>query len=123
MEMYQKIDSSSLFSSLDDVISSGFFFKSLVGFSHWHYNAPFSTYDHYAAGGLNCPQVHGGAGWWYRHGSECAYVQLNGQLSTQIDGFVPFNTGILWIGWRDERNYSFKHVNMAIQRKLKTKTS
>lgn len=123
MDLHHKFDSSSLLSSFVDVISSVDFFSSLTGFSRWHCNARFSTYDHYVAESQNCSQIHGGAGWWYHYGSECAHVQLNGQLSTQIDGFVPFNTGILWIGWRNERHYSFKRVNMAIQRKSKTKSS
>lgn len=91
-----------------------FFF--LIGFSRWHQNARFSTYDHYATT-TNCPQKHGGGGWWYHSGSECAHVQLNGRLATHSDGLIPLNTGILWIGWRNDRYHSFQSVQMGIQSK------
>ena len=87
-------------------------------FSRWHHNARFSTYDHYATN-ANCPQQHGGGGWWYHSGLDCAHVQLNGRLATHSDGLVPFNTGILWIGWKSDRHYSFQRVTMAIQPKSK----
>ncbi|CAF3788526.1 unnamed protein product [Adineta steineri] len=87
-------------------------------FSRWHHNARFSTYDHYATN-TNCPQKHGGGGWWYHSGIECGHVQLNGRFATHSDGLVPFNTGILWIGWKSDRHYSFQRVNMAIQPKSK----
>ncbi|CAF1234779.1 unnamed protein product [Adineta steineri] len=88
-------------------------------FSRWHNNAPFSTYDHPATETTNCPHLHGGVGWWYHPGDECAHVQLNGFLPTHGDGLVPYNTGILWIGWKSDRHYSFQHVHMAIQPKLR----
>ncbi|CAF4872434.1 unnamed protein product, partial [Rotaria sp. Silwood2] len=88
-------------------------------FSRWHHNAPFSTYDHYATDNINCSNLHGNVGWWYHLGVECAYVQLNGRFPTHSDGLVPFNTGILWIGWKSNRHYSFQHVRMLIQPKLK----
>lgn len=88
----------------------------LVGFSRRHHNARFSTYDHYATS-INCPQLHSGSGWWYHSGLDCAHVQLNGRLATHSDGLVPFNTGILWIGWKGDRHYSFQRVHMAIQPK------
>jgi hypothetical protein len=90
-----------------------------LGFSRWHYNAPFSTYDHHATNNINCPNLHGNVGWWYHASVECAHVQLNGHLSTHSDGLVPLNTGILWVGWKSDRHYSFKRVDMAIQPKLK----
>jgi hypothetical protein len=90
-----------------------------LGFSRWHYNAPFSTHDHYATDHTNCPQSHGGAGWWYHFGHDCAHVQLNGQIPTHSDGLVPLNTGIVWLGWKSDRHYSFQRVHMAIQRKFK----
>ena len=65
----------------------------------------------------NCPQKHGGGGWWYHSGSDCAHVQLNGRFATHSDGLVPYNTGILWIGWKMDRHYSFQRVNIAIQPK------
>jgi hypothetical protein len=99
-------------------ISTGLLHSSL-GFSRWHYNAPFSTYDHYRSDHTNCPHTYGGAGWWYHFGSDCAHVQLNGRLPTHSDGLVPLNSGILWIGWKMDRHYSFQSVHMAIQRKLK----
>ena len=87
-----------------------------LGFSRRHHNARFSTYDHYATS-LNCPQLHSGSGWWYHSGADCAHVQLNGRLATHSDGLVPLNTGILWIGWKGDRHYSFQRVHMAIQPK------
>ena len=91
----------------------------LTGFSRWHSNAPFSTYDHYATDGVNCPHLYGGGGWWYHLGADCAHVQLNGVLASHSDGLVPLNTGILWIGWKADRHYSFQRVRMSIQPKLK----
>ncbi|CAF2105838.1 unnamed protein product [Rotaria magnacalcarata] len=88
-------------------------------FSRWHHNFPFSTYDHYAIENINCSNLHGGVGWWFHSGTECAHVQLNGRLPTHTDGLVPLNTGILWIGWRTDRHYSFQHVRMLIQPKFK----
>ncbi|UJR09571.1 hypothetical protein I4U23_013806 [Adineta vaga] len=94
-------------------------FNKFDSFSRWHNNAPFSTYDHYTTNSVNCPHLHGGGGWWYHSGGDCAHVQLNGFLPTHTDGLVPFNTGILWIGWKADRHYSYQHVQMAIQPKLR----
>ncbi|CAF2926622.1 unnamed protein product [Rotaria sp. Silwood2] len=94
-------------------------YNKIDSFSRWHHNAPFSTYDHYATDNINCSNLHGNVGWWYHLGVECAYVQLNGRFPTHSDGLVPFNTGILWIGWKSNRHYSFQHVRMLIQPKLK----
>jgi hypothetical protein len=91
-------------------------FVFVIGFSRYHHNARFSTYDYYATS-TNCPQKHGGGGWWYHSGRECAHVQLNGRFATHSDGLVPYDTGILWIGWKGDRHYSFQRVNMAIQPK------
>ena len=97
------------------IFSMDFVFCS--GFSRWHNNVPFSTYDHFATDQINCPEIHGAAGWWYHFGKECAHVQLNGQLPTHSDGLVPHNHGILWISWKNDRHHSFQRVEMAIQRK------
>jgi len=92
-----------------------------LGFSRWHHNSPFSTYDHYATvDNINCPQIHGGVGWWYHSGPDCAHVQLNGLVAGYLDGLVPFNQGILWFGWKTNRHYSFQRVQMFIQPKSKT---
>ncbi|CAF2059405.1 unnamed protein product [Rotaria magnacalcarata] len=92
--------------------------KKLDSFSRWHYNARFSTHDHYATS-TNCPKSHGGGGWWYHSGIECAHTQLNGRFATHSDGLIPFNTGILWIGWKADRHYSFQRATMSIQSKSK----
>lgn len=47
------------------------------------------------------------------------HVQLNGILAAHPDGLVPVNTGIIWLGWKSDRHYSFQHVRMSIQPKLK----
>ena len=114
MEMFKKVDSKSEKRSPKPCLLSA-----PLGFSRWHYNAPFSTHDHYATDHTNCPQSHGGVGWWYHFGHECAHVQLNGQIPTHTDGLVPLNTGIVWLGWKSDRHYSFQRVQMAIQRKFK----
>ena len=62
--------------------------------------------------------MYSGSGWWFHSGIECAHVQLNGRLATHSDGLVPFNTGIIWIGWKADRHYSFQRVTMAIQQKV-----
>jgi hypothetical protein len=96
------------------------FFIFKPAFSRWHHNAAFSTYDHHYGGdNISCPDLHGGGGWWYHSGAECAHVQLNGLLATQPDGLVPHNTGVLWTGWKADRHYSFQRVRMLIQAKLK----
>ncbi|CAF3569185.1 unnamed protein product [Rotaria sordida] len=92
--------------------------KRMDSFTRWHYNARFSTYDYYVTN-TNCPKTHGGGGWWYHSGTECAYVHLNGRFPTHSDGLVPFNTGIIWIGWKSDRHYSFQRVTMSIQSKSK----
>ncbi|CAF1499970.1 unnamed protein product [Adineta ricciae] len=94
-------------------------FNRFDSFSRWHNNAPFSTYDHYTTNTINCPHLHGGSGWWYHSGGDCAHVHLNGFLPTHTDGLVPFNTGILWVGWKADRHYSYQHVQMAVQPKLR----
>lgn len=68
---------------------------------------------------MNCPNLYGGSGWWYHLGADCAQVQLNGILASHSDGLVPLNTGILWLGWKPDRHYSFQRVRMSIQPKLK----
>lgn len=72
---------------------------------------------------MNCSNLHGGIGWWFHAGAECAHVQLNGRIPTHSDGLVPFNTGILWTGWRTDRHYSYQFVRMSIQPKLKPNRS
>ncbi|CAF1191117.1 unnamed protein product [Didymodactylos carnosus] len=84
----------------------------------WHNKAEFSTYDRYSTL-LNCPQLFGGGGWWYTSDLSCGRVQLNGHLATHQDGLVPFNTGIMWLSWKNDRHYSFRSVRMLIKQKTK----
>lgn len=51
---------------------------------------------------------------------DCAHVQLNGRHATHSDGLGPLNTGIMWLGWKSDRHYSFQRVHMAIQPKSRT---
>ena len=116
IEPASKVDSKSCFSSKGNDLTAETNGMLRIGFSRWHQNARFSTWDHYATS-TNCPRKHAGGGWWYHSGADCAHVQLNGRFATHSDGLVPLNTGILWIGWKSDRHYSFQRVNMAIQTK------